>query len=146
MEWRIPLADVDVGEEEIKAVTKVLKSKWLTMNGVTQEFEHYFAEKIKVRYAFAVTNCTAALHLANIVLGVAVAPVAQHHLGGGSCAMDTVFLRVEAETFMVPAVAGMTAEVQNPLRVQPDKFRFEERLVNCLYPVSRCQRIHPPRF
>jgi len=70
MQWKIPLADIDIGEEEINAVTRVLKSKWLTMNGVTQEFECNFAEKIGVKYAFAVTNCTAALHLANIALGI----------------------------------------------------------------------------
>jgi len=70
MEWKIPLADVDIGPEEIASVTKVLRRKWLTMNGVTEEFEHRFAEKINVRYAFAVTNCTAALHLANLVLGI----------------------------------------------------------------------------
>jgi dTDP-4-amino-4,6-dideoxygalactose transaminase len=70
MKWKIPLADVDVGPEEIEAVTKVLKSKWLTMDGVTEEFERRFAEKINVKYAFALTNCTAALHLANLVLGI----------------------------------------------------------------------------
>jgi dTDP-4-amino-4,6-dideoxygalactose transaminase len=70
MKWSIPLANIDIGEEEIKAVTKVLKSKWLTMNGITQEFERNFAEKIRVKHAFAVTNCTAALHLANIALGI----------------------------------------------------------------------------
>jgi len=70
LEWKITLCDLDIGQEEIEAVTKVLQSKWFTMGEVTQKFEELFAEKIGVKYAFAVTNCTAALHLANVVLNI----------------------------------------------------------------------------
>jgi len=70
MEWRVPLSDVDLDEEEIQAVTSVLKSKWLTMGEVTQRFEQAFAEYLGVRHAFAVSNATVALHLANAALGI----------------------------------------------------------------------------
>jgi dTDP-4-amino-4,6-dideoxygalactose transaminase len=40
------------------------------MGQVTSEFEGRFAEYVGCKHAFAVTNCTAALHLANIALGV----------------------------------------------------------------------------
>jgi dTDP-4-amino-4,6-dideoxygalactose transaminase len=70
MEWKITLADPDIGDEEIAAVINVLRSKWLTMGRVTEEFESRFAEKMQVKHALAVTNCTAALHLANLVLGI----------------------------------------------------------------------------
>ena len=70
MEWRIPLSDVDYGEEEIRAVTGVLQSKWLTMGEVTQRFEQTFAGFLGVKHAFAVSNATVALHLANAALGV----------------------------------------------------------------------------
>jgi len=70
MEWRVPLSDVDMDEEEIQAVTSVLKSKWLTMGEVTQRFEQAFAEYLGVRHAFAVSNATVALHLANAALGI----------------------------------------------------------------------------
>jgi len=70
MKWNIPLADLDFDEREIEAVTGVLRSKWLTMGQVTQDFERRFADYLGVRHAFAVTNCTAALHLANVVLGI----------------------------------------------------------------------------
>lgn len=69
--WKIPLSDIDIGEEEIEAVTKVLRSKWLSMGAVTEEFERKFADYLGVKYAFAVSNCTAALHIAHTVLGAA---------------------------------------------------------------------------
>lgn len=67
--WNVPLADIDLGDVEIAAVTKVLRSRWLSMGPVTAEFEQRFAAYVGVPYAFAVTNCTAALHLAHMVLG-----------------------------------------------------------------------------
>lgn len=70
MAWQIPLSDIDLGPEEITAVQKVLESRWLTMGAVTQEFEREFARFTGARHAIAVTNATAALHLACIVAGV----------------------------------------------------------------------------
>jgi dTDP-4-amino-4,6-dideoxygalactose transaminase len=68
--WTVPLADLDLGEAEIAAVTQVLRTQWLSMGPVTTEFERRFAAMIGVKHAFAVTNCTAALHLAHVALGV----------------------------------------------------------------------------
>jgi dTDP-4-amino-4,6-dideoxygalactose transaminase len=70
MEWRVPLADLDYGEEEIQAVLEVLKSRWLTMGGVTQEFERQFAAFLDAQHALAVSNATEALHLACLALGI----------------------------------------------------------------------------
>jgi len=70
MEWKIPLSDIDFDEKEINAVTNVLKSKWLTMGPLTQKFEEKFAQYLGIKHAFAVSNCTAALHIANKVLEI----------------------------------------------------------------------------
>lgn len=70
MKWQIPLADLDFDDKEIEAVTAVLRSKWLTMGQVTADFERRFADWLGVKHAFAVANCTAALHLANVVLDI----------------------------------------------------------------------------
>jgi dTDP-4-amino-4,6-dideoxygalactose transaminase len=70
MNWRVPLADLDYGEEEKEAVQKVLDSKWLTMGEVTQKFESEFSDLIQSKYAIAVSNATQALHLACLALGV----------------------------------------------------------------------------
>ena len=70
MQWRVPLADLDYGEEEKQAVLAVLESRWLTMGAVTQEFERRFAATVGARYAVAVSNATVALHLACLALGI----------------------------------------------------------------------------
>jgi len=67
MAWQIPLSDIDMGVEEIAAVSKVLESRWLTLGAVTQEFEQKFADATGSKHALAVTNATAALHLACVV-------------------------------------------------------------------------------
>jgi dTDP-4-amino-4,6-dideoxygalactose transaminase len=72
MEWQIPLADIDFDSREETAVLEVLKSRWLTMGGVTQAFEEEFASYVGAHHAIAVANGTAALHLA--CLGVGLAP------------------------------------------------------------------------
>jgi dTDP-4-amino-4,6-dideoxygalactose transaminase len=70
MDWRITLSEPEIGDEEIEAVTRVLRSRWLTMGAVTAEFERAFAERMGAKHAFAVNNATAALHLANLAVGV----------------------------------------------------------------------------
>lgn len=70
MDWRVPLADLDYGEEEEAAVVHVLRSKWLTMGAITQEFETQFARMVGVKHAVAVSNATEALHLACLALGI----------------------------------------------------------------------------
>ncbi len=70
MKWRIPLSDVDLGQEEAAAVQQVIQSHWLSMGTVTQQFEQEFAAYVKARHAIAVTNATAALHLACLAIGL----------------------------------------------------------------------------
>jgi dTDP-4-amino-4,6-dideoxygalactose transaminase len=70
MEWRVPLADIVFGEEEIRSVTEVLRSGWLSMGSVTRQFEQEFAAFIGAKHTLAVTNATAALHLACVAAGI----------------------------------------------------------------------------
>lgn len=70
MEWRVPLADLDYGESEEQAVLDVLRSRWMTMGAVTQEFERAYAEFVGAKHALAVSNATVALHLACVSLGI----------------------------------------------------------------------------
>jgi dTDP-4-amino-4,6-dideoxygalactose transaminase len=70
MEWRVPLSDIDFGPEEEQAVLAVVKSRWLTMGAVTQQFEAEFADFVHAKHAIAVTNATAALHMACVAAGL----------------------------------------------------------------------------
>ena len=66
----IPLFDLNYGTEEEEAVLRVLRSKWLTMGPETEALEHEFSDYFKIKHAVAVSNCTTALHLANLAVGV----------------------------------------------------------------------------
>lgn len=67
---KIPLSDIDMDKNEINSVVDVLKSKWLSMGPVTQEFEKKFADYLGTKHASGVSNGTAALHIANKVMGI----------------------------------------------------------------------------
>jgi dTDP-4-amino-4,6-dideoxygalactose transaminase len=68
--WRITLADVSIGDREREAVDAVLRSGWLSMGPMTERFERDFADYLGSPHALAVTNGTAALHLAAAALGL----------------------------------------------------------------------------
>lgn len=70
MDWRVPLADIDFGVEEEQAVQQVVRGRWLSMGEHTQNFEKEFADFIGAKHAIAVTNATAALHLACLAVGL----------------------------------------------------------------------------
>jgi dTDP-4-amino-4,6-dideoxygalactose transaminase len=64
MKWKYPLSDIDLGKEEEQEALKVLRSRWLSTGPVTERFEKVFSEYLGGGYAIAVSNGTAALHLA----------------------------------------------------------------------------------
>lgn len=64
------LADTVIGDEEIEAVSRVLRSGWLSSGPEVAAFEAEFAAALGVSRATAVSSGTAALHLALLALGV----------------------------------------------------------------------------
>ena len=70
MGYQIPLFNLNFDEEENKAVVEVLNSKWISSGPRTMELEKRFAEMLGAKYALAVSNCTAALHLAILSAGI----------------------------------------------------------------------------
>jgi len=72
----IPINAPQIGEEEISAVVKVLKSGILTQGlgagPMVTEFENSFSKFVKAKHAVAVNTGTAALHLA--VAGTGIKP------------------------------------------------------------------------
>lgn len=66
----IPYGRQHITDEDIQAVVETLKSDYLTQGPHIPEFEAAFAKYVGAKYAVAVANGTAALHLCALSLGV----------------------------------------------------------------------------
>jgi len=66
MRLNIPFTD----ERELEEIAKVLETGYLTQGPKTAEFEQKVADYIGCKYAFAMSSCTTALHLALVVLDI----------------------------------------------------------------------------
>jgi dTDP-4-amino-4,6-dideoxygalactose transaminase len=66
----IPYGKQTITEADIKSVIETLQSDFLTQGPKIAEFEKSFAEYIGCKYAIAVSNGTAALHLCALALNV----------------------------------------------------------------------------
>jgi UDP-4-amino-4,6-dideoxy-N-acetyl-beta-L-altrosamine transaminase len=66
----IPYGRQNITKKDIDAVTVALQSDYLTQGPKIAEFESKFAQYIGSKYAVAVANGTAALHLCTLALGV----------------------------------------------------------------------------
>jgi len=64
----IPYGKHFIDEDDIQAVTEVLRNGWLTQGPKVSEFEVKIAEYVGAKFAIAVSSGTAALHLSALVL------------------------------------------------------------------------------
>lgn len=66
----LPYGHQWIDQDDIKAVSEVLQSDWITQGPKVEEFEKNFATYIGARYAVAVNSGTAALHTACFAAGI----------------------------------------------------------------------------
>jgi dTDP-4-amino-4,6-dideoxygalactose transaminase len=66
----IPITRPWLGEEEVDAAADVIRSGWLSQGRRVEDFEQAVAGYVGAEHAVAVSNCTAALHLALVAAGV----------------------------------------------------------------------------
>lgn len=66
----IPYGKQNITKEDIEVVIAALQSDYLTQGPRIKEFEDHFANYVGSKYAVAVSNGTAALHLCTLALGV----------------------------------------------------------------------------
>jgi len=70
MNYTIPLFDLHYDHDESLAAKNVIDSKWISMGPQVKVFENAFTKHLNVKYTVAVCNCTAALHLALLILDI----------------------------------------------------------------------------
>ncbi|MEO9196911.1 MAG: aminotransferase class I/II-fold pyridoxal phosphate-dependent enzyme, partial [Polyangia bacterium] len=105
----IPIARPLIGDEEIAAVTRVLRSGWLMQGPEVEGFEQELAAYVGARHACVVSSGTAALHLA--LLAAAVGPgeevvtVSHSFIATANsirlCGAVPVFIDIEPATFNI---------------------------------------------
>ena len=66
----IPYGRQWIDSKDIKEVVKVLKSNWITQGPKIREFESALCKYTGAKYAVAVSNGTAALHVACLATGI----------------------------------------------------------------------------
>jgi perosamine synthetase len=105
----IPITKPFIGEDEIQAATEALRSGWVSQGPRVREFEESFAAYVGAQYACAVSNCTTALHLALLTLGVKPGDqviTASHSFIATAnsvryCGATPVFVDIDSATFNI---------------------------------------------
>jgi UDP-4-amino-4,6-dideoxy-N-acetyl-beta-L-altrosamine transaminase len=130
----IPYGKQNINEEDIRAVTEVMKSDFLTQGPITPKFENELKNYCNAEYAVAVVNATAALHLACLSIGVKkddlvwTSPIS--FVASANCAKycgaEVDFVDIEMETFNICTQA---------LEIKLKKARKEKKLPKVVIPV-----------
>ena len=103
----IPIARPVLGDAEAAAAARVIRSGWLTQGSEVASFEAEFARYVGAPHACAVSNCTTALHLALLALGVGAGDeviTASHSFIATAnavrhCGANPVFVDIRPDTF-----------------------------------------------
>ncbi|HZY85706.1 MAG TPA: DegT/DnrJ/EryC1/StrS family aminotransferase [Gemmataceae bacterium] len=107
----IPVARPSLGEAEAAAAREAILSGWVTQGPQVAAFEEEFAAFVGARHACAVSNCTTALHLALLAVGVRpgdeVVTVSHSFIATANavryCGAQPVFVDIDPRTYNMDA-------------------------------------------
>lgn len=119
----IPVAKPTLGKAEEDNVLRVLRSGWITQGPEVAAFEREFAAFVGAPHACAVANCTVALHLALMGVGVGagdeVITVSHSYIATANsvryCDAKPVFIDIDPATFNMDPTkieAAITAQTK----------------------------------
>lgn len=105
----IPIAKPWIGEAEAEAASRAIMSGWVTQGPEVAAFEQEFAAYVGGNYACAVSNCTTALHLALLAVGVKpgdeVITVSHSYIATANsiryCGATPVFVDIDPQTYNI---------------------------------------------
>lgn len=108
----IPIAKPLLGEAEAEAARRAILSGWVTQGPEVAAFEQEFAAYVGGQHACAVSNCTTALHLALLAVGVQpddeVITVSHSYIATANsiryCGAIPVFIDIEPQTYNINPV------------------------------------------
>jgi len=112
-----------INEEDIKAVEEVLRSDFLTQGPAIERFERSVADYCGAKYAVAVCNATAALHIACLSAGLSgggilwtspITFVASANCGR-YCGADVDFVDIDEKTYNI-SVAALEEKLRHARR------------------------------
>lgn len=106
---QIPIIRPVMDEREAEAARRVILSGWITQGPEVAAFEREFAAYVGAPHACAVSNCTTALHLALLAVGVSpgdeVVTVSHSYIATANvvryCGATPVFVDIRPDTFNI---------------------------------------------
>ncbi len=143
----IPYGRQNITQEDIDVVIEALKSDYLTQGPKISEFETKFADYIGAKFAVAVTNGTAALHLSALALSVKpgdkVITTSLTFAASANCVRycgaEVVFVDIDPNSFLIDL-----DKVENLLKSAPKEtykgiipVDFAGRAIN----LERCKKL-----
>jgi perosamine synthetase len=108
-DYVVPVAKPWIDEREVQAAGRAIRSGWVTQGPEVAAFEQEFAGYVDAKYAAAVCNCTVALHVALLAVGVQpgdeVITVSHSFIASANsiryCGALPVFVDIEPGTFNI---------------------------------------------